>query len=153
MADKRAIIPMERIERTILLIRGEKVILDADLAALYGVPTKALNQAVKRNRGRFPADFMFRLGRREKSEVVTNCDHLQGLKFSSGLPNAFTEHGAIMAASLSTRTGREVSVAVVRPLSACESCWPHTPTWPGRWMPWKKSTTGNSRSSLMQFDG
>lgn len=115
MADKRAIIPMDRIERTILLIRGEKVILDTDLAALYGVPTKALNQAVKRNRGRFPPDFMFRLTRREKTEVVTNCDHLQGLKFSPGLPAAFTEHGAIMAASvLNSERAVEVSVAVVR---------------------------------------
>lgn len=115
MAEKRAIIPIERVERAILMIRGEKVILDSDLAALYGVPTKALNQAVKRNRRRFPADFMFRLTRQERAEVVTNCDHLQGLKFSAGLPNAFTEPGAIMAASvLNSERAVQVSVAVVR---------------------------------------
>ncbi len=68
--------------------------LDADLAELYGVPTKVLNQAVKRNAHRFPADFMFQLTKAEKSEVVTNRDHLARLKFSPVLPNAFTEHGA-----------------------------------------------------------
>ncbi len=59
MADKLPLAPLERIERSILLIRGHKVMLDADLAQLYGVPTKVLNQSVKRNKDRFPADFMF----------------------------------------------------------------------------------------------
>ena len=77
------------------MIRSHKVLLDADLAALYGVPTKALNQAVKCNAARFPADFMFQLTQEEKIEVVTNCDHLAKLKFSKTLPFAFTEHGAI----------------------------------------------------------
>lgn len=89
--------------------------LDADLAVLYGVATKAFNQAVKRNRDRFPGDFMFRITRQEKQEVVTNCDHLQNLKFSPVLPCAFTEHGAIMLASvLNTRRAVRVSVYVVR---------------------------------------
>ena len=64
------------------MIRGKKVILDADLAALYGVPTKVLNQAVNRNITRFPADFMFQLTNEEKQQVVTDCDHLERLKFS-----------------------------------------------------------------------
>ena len=82
---------------------------------LYGVPTKALNQAVKRNRDRFPADFMFRLTKDEKTEVVTNCDHLQKLKFSPVLPYAFTEHGAVMLASvLNSKKAVQVSVHVVR---------------------------------------
>lgn len=93
-------IPAERVERRILLIRGQRVMLDADLAELYGVPTKVLNQAVKRNSDRFPPDFMFRLTRREKDHVVTNCDHLRKLKFSPALPCAFTEHGALMLASV-----------------------------------------------------
>ena len=106
---------LERIERAILLIRRQKVMLDADLAELYGVPTKAMNQAVKRNRDRFPADFMFRLTEREKDEVVTNCDHLKRLKYSPVLPHAFTEHGAIMLANvLNSRRAIEVSVYVVR---------------------------------------
>jgi hypothetical protein len=69
--------------------------LDSDLAELYGVSSKRLNEQVKRNQDRFPADFMFRLTAKEKAEVVANCDHLQALKFSSGLPNAFIEHGAV----------------------------------------------------------
>lgn len=89
--------------------------LDADLARLYGVTTKRLNEQVKRNRGRFPEDFMFRLTAPEKAEVVANCDHLQRLKFSPALPHAFTEHGAIMLASvLNSRRAIEVSVYVVR---------------------------------------
>ncbi len=75
-----------QIERRILVIRGQKVMIDADLAELYGVPTKRLNEQVKRNAERFPADFMFRLTAAEKAEVVANCDHLAKLKFfdSSG---------------------------------------------------------------------
>ncbi len=89
--------------------------IDADLAELYGVPTKALNQAVKRNLSRFPGDFLFRLSRREKEEVVTNCDHLARLRFSPGQPYCFTEHGAIMAANvLNSPRAEEMSVEVVR---------------------------------------
>jgi len=75
----------------ILLLRGQRVMLDADLADLYGVETRALNQAVKRNAERFPSDFMFQLTAVEKAEVVTNCDHLAKLRFSrrslTPLPN------------------------------------------------------------------
>ena len=89
--------------------------LDSDLAGVYGTTTKALNQAVKRNRHRFPADFMFQLTRREKTEVVTNCDHLRKLKYSASLPFAFTEHGAVMLASvLNSSTAVQASIAVVR---------------------------------------
>ena len=87
-------IPVGRIEQRILLIRGEKVLIDADLAEFYGVATKRLNEQVKRNRRRFPRDFVFRLTAREKAEVVANCDHLAKLKYAKGLPNAFTEHSA-----------------------------------------------------------
>jgi hypothetical protein len=107
--------PTDKIERAISLIRGQKVILDADLAELYGVTTKVFNQAIKRNKKRFPSDFIFRLTKEEKREVVTNCDHLGKLKFSPTLPAAFTEHGAIMAATiLSTERAIKVSVYVVR---------------------------------------
>jgi hypothetical protein len=108
-------VEVQRIEQAILWLRGQRVMLDTDLAVLYGVSTKALNQAVKRNRERFPRDFMFRLTRREKAKVVTDCDHLARLKFSSTLPFAFTEHGAIMLASLlNSPTAIEVSLQVVR---------------------------------------
>ncbi len=115
MPNNQSIIPAERIEKAILLIRGQRVMLDADLAGLYGVTTKRLNEQVKRNRDRFPPDFMFRLTAQEKREVVANCDHLSRLKFSPVLPHAFTEHGAIMlAAVLNTPRAIEVSVFVVR---------------------------------------
>ncbi len=88
----KALIPVEVIEQRILLIRGQRVMLDADLAGLYGTTTKRLNEQVKRNRSRFPEDFMVQLTTKEKAEVVANCDHLAKLKFSPVLPNAFTEH-------------------------------------------------------------
>ena len=109
------LIPVKRVESLILLLRGQKVIIDSDLAALYGIATKALNQAVKRNIDRFPSDFMFQLSKEEKAEVVTNCDDLQGLKFSPRLPYAFTEHGTVMAASvLNSERAIAVSIYVVR---------------------------------------
>ena len=111
----KALIPVEIIEQRILLIRGQRVMLDADLAALYGTTTKRLNEQVKRNLDRFPEDFMFQLTKKEKAEVVAICDHLANLKFSPVLPNAFTEHGAIMVASiLNTKRAIQVSVFVVR---------------------------------------
>jgi hypothetical protein len=76
----------ERIEQRIFMIRGKKVMLDRDLAQLYKVPTKRLNEQVKRNLRRFPDDFMFVLTQRETNEVVANCDHLKDLKFSHSLP-------------------------------------------------------------------
>lgn len=104
-----------RIEGRIQLIRGLRVMIDADLAQLYGVPTKALNQAVKRNAGRFPTDFMFQLDAAEKAEVVTNCDHLQKLKFSKALPFAFTEYGAVALANvLASAQAVEMGIYVVR---------------------------------------
>lgn len=108
-------IPLARIERHILLIRGQKIMIDADLAGLYGVPTKRLNEQVKRNQERFPADFMFQLTAAEKQEVVANCDHLAKLKFSKTLPFTFTEHGAIQAANvLASPQAIELGVYVVR---------------------------------------
>lgn len=105
----------ELVTQRILILRGVKVMLDADLADLYGVQTKVLNQAVRRNAERFPEDFMFRLTKEEKNEVVTNCDHLARLKFSSVLPYAFTEHGALMLGNvLKSDRAVEVSLIIVR---------------------------------------
>ncbi len=115
MASSKAIVTLGKIEQRILLIRGDKVIVDADLAEFYGVSTKRLNEQVKRNKDRFPEDFMFQLTVEEKAEVVAICDHLTKLKFSPSLPHAFTEHGAIMAASvLNSSRAIEVSVFIVR---------------------------------------
>lgn len=115
MREKTFIIPIEKIERSILFIRGEKVMLDSDLAVIYGVTTKRLNEQVKRNIDRFPDDFMFQLNEKEKAEVVANCDHLNMLKFSPHLPYAFTEHGAIMLATvLNSPVAVHASIQVVR---------------------------------------
>ena len=104
-----------RIEGRIQVIRGLRVIIDADLATLYGVDTRTLNQAVKRNAGRFPQDFMFQLEAPEKAEVITNCDHLQKLKFSKSMPFAFTEYGAVALANvLASAQAVEMGIYVVR---------------------------------------
>lgn len=104
-----------KIDKAILFIREQKVMLDIDLADMYGVKTKRLNEQVKRNINRFPADFMFQLSDEEKQEVVAYCDHLSRIKFSPTNPYAFTEHGAIMLASvLNTPLAIETSVLIVR---------------------------------------
>ena len=115
MSKKTSLIPLERIERSILLLRGQKVMLDSDLAELYGVSTKRLNEQVKRNADRFPSDFMFKLTPQEKTNVVANCDHLLMLKYSSTLPYAFTEHGALMLANiLKSKQAITTSILIVR---------------------------------------
>ena len=99
------------VEDRILVVRGQRVIIDADLAALYGVTTKVLNQAVRRNLSRFPEDFLLSLSPEEKAEVVTNCDHLRKLKFSRTTPLAFTEHGAIQASNV-LASGRAIDMGI-----------------------------------------
>lgn len=86
----KIIVSEKKIQNLILIIRGERIMIDADLAEIYGVTTKQLNRAVKRNKERFPEDFMFQLTKREKNYVVTNCDHLEKLKYSHQLPYVFT---------------------------------------------------------------
>lgn len=114
MGHELILVPQERVEMFILLIRGQKVMLDSDLAHIYGVTTKTLNQAVKRNASRFPADFMFRLTASEKTEVVTNCDHLSDLRFSYRMPYAFTEHGVAMLSSvLKSKRAIQVNIQIM----------------------------------------
>jgi hypothetical protein len=115
MTRKPRVVIQETIENRILLLRGAKVLLDRDLASLYGVSTKALNQAVKRNLERFPDDFMFQVNKQEKEQVVTNCDHLAMLKFSPTLPYVFTEQGIAMLSSvLSSRRAIQVNIQIMR---------------------------------------
>ena len=106
-----------RIESRIQVIRGLRVMLDVDLASLYGAQTMRLNEQVKRNRDRLTSDFLFQLTVDEKAEVVANCDHLQNRIFSKTF--AFTEHGVIQAANVlaSTRRWR-------RSLPSCRAPWP-----------------------------
>ena len=113
---KTTLAPTAKIDSLIRTVRGERVMLDADLARLYGVPTKALNQAVKRNAERFPPDFMFQLTAEEheslRSQIVTSSSGHGGRRF---LPYAFTEHGAIMAANvLNSPRAVQMGVYVVR---------------------------------------
>jgi len=99
------------IQRKIYTVRDVQVMLDTDLAFFYGVETKVLNQAVKRNEERFPPDFMFPLTKEEKTELVTNCDHLSQLKFSSVLPKVFTEQGvAMLSGILRSETALKMSI-------------------------------------------
>ena len=102
------------IENMILSIRGAQVMIDRDLALLYGVETKVLNQAVKRNIERFPERFRFQLSKNETDELVTNCDRLRNLKHSSTLPHVFTEQGVAMLSSvLNSPTAIEVSIQIM----------------------------------------
>ena len=109
------LVPMEVIENKILFIRGQKVMIDKDLAELYQVSTKALNQAVKRNIERFPDGFMFRLTEKEKAKVVTICDHLYDIKYSPNLPYAFTEQGVAMLSSvLNSKRAIQVNILIMK---------------------------------------
>ncbi len=106
---------LTQIQKRIYVIRGKKVMLDSDLAYLYEVEVKKLNQAVRRNIKRFPVDFMFRLTKNEFAEVVTNCDHLQSLKFRPTLPYVFTEQGvAMLAAVLNSQKAIDVNIQIMR---------------------------------------
>ncbi len=108
-------LPIQNIKSKIYEIRGKQVMLDRDLAGLYGVNTKRLNEQVKRNIERFPKDFMFQLSKQEKLEVVANCDHLANLKYSYILPYAFTEQGVAMLSSvLKSKQAVEVNIQIMR---------------------------------------
>jgi phage regulator Rha-like protein len=112
-----ALVPIEHITRAILVLRGHKVLLDTELAALYGVSTKRFNEQVRRNRERFPADFMFQLTDEELAALRSQIATLKGGRgqHRKYLPYAFTEHGAIMAATiLNSSRAVEMSVYVVR---------------------------------------
>ena len=110
------VVPLERVERAILILRGHRVILDSDLATLYGVETRRLNEQVRRNEARFPEDFAFQLTPEEldnlMSQSATSSGQWGGRR---KLPYAFTEHGALMAASvLNSPKAVEMSILVVR---------------------------------------
>jgi hypothetical protein len=126
MAAEQYPVPVRRVALCIQEVRGQKVIVDADLAQIYGVPTKRLNEAVKRNRERFPSDFAFQLTRQEvahlRSHIATSNRELMRSQFATAskrnvrfLPYAFTEHGAIMAATvLNSPQAVQMSLFVVR---------------------------------------
>jgi len=115
MGEQEPVAHIDPVLPLILVIRDQRVILDSDLASLYGVTNKRLKEQVRRNRERFPSDFAFQLTKMEKMEVAANCGHLEKIKYSRWLPYAFTEHGAIMAANVvNSKRAVEMSVFVVR---------------------------------------
>lgn len=112
---KSIILKSENIASQIFFIRGEKVMLDFHIAALYEVETRVLKQQIRRNTERFPADFMFQLSKAEWQELITNCDMLGSLKYSPSTPFAFTEQGIAMLSSiLRTKKSVQVNIAVIR---------------------------------------
>ena len=103
------------ISSNIFMLRSKQVILDRDLAILYNVETKVLNQAVKRNIDRFPSDFIFQLNDKEKNELVTDCDRFKKLKHSTVNPYAFTEEGIYMLATvLNSKVAVQTNIAIIR---------------------------------------
>lgn len=116
VGEATSIVPVEQVQAKILMVRGQRVILDADLAMLYGVTTSRLNEQVKRNVERFPADFAFRLNRHEFDGLISQIATSNvGRGGRRKLPYAFTEHGAIMVAGvLNSVQAVQISILVVR---------------------------------------
>jgi ORF6N domain len=105
----------EGIEHFIFLIRDQRVMIDRDLATIYGVETKYLNRQVKRNPSRFPPEFMFQLGERERDELVTNWHRFSTMKHSSQMPYAFTEHGiAMLSTVLNSEQAITMSIQIIK---------------------------------------
>jgi hypothetical protein len=142
-------IPVERIKKAIFSIRGEKVILDRDLARLYGVETRVLNQSVRRNLDRFPSDFMFELTRDEIlgiSQFVTSST----LRFSKRV-TAFTEQGvAMLSKVLHSKRAVVVNVQIMRTFVQLRQMLASTQIWQRSWRILSGNTITNSRSSSMQ---
>jgi len=114
----KSMLPTRQLESLILDVRGLKVMLDSDLATLYGTETKRLKEQVRRNIGRFPEDFMFELTKEEKQQLIESNPRLGSLKFSPVLPMAFTEHGVLMLSSvLGSETAIAVNIQVMRVFS------------------------------------
>jgi len=115
MTEQNQIISIRNIQNLIFTIRGIQTMIDRDLAELYGVEVKRLNEQVKRNIGRFPAEFRFQLDNTEKEELVANCDRFEKLKHSSVNPYAFTEQGvAMLSAVLRSETAVKVSIQIMQ---------------------------------------
>jgi ORF6N domain-containing protein len=153
-ARETQLVPIERVERLIHLARGEKVLLDADLARLYGVETKALNRAVKRNRSRFPQDFMFQLTADDaealRCQIGTSKAGRGGRRY---LPYAFTEQGVAMLSSvLRSERAVQVNVAIMRAFVGLRrmlaSMKPSAVNWPNSNAALKVTTRGSSLYSM-----
>ena len=154
---RKNVLALKPIESQILLIRGQRILLDSDLAALYGVEVRSLNQAVKRNQERFPSDFVVQLTPQEskvlRSQIVISNSTRGGRRY---MPYAFTEHGAIMAASvLNSPRAVEMSIFVVRAfvrlretLAAHKAVAANSPGWNGGWKHTTRRSTKSSARSV-----
>ncbi|MDQ7817689.1 MAG: ORF6N domain-containing protein [Melioribacteraceae bacterium] len=112
---EKGLIKFKNITSKIYVLRNQKVMLDADLANLYGIETRVLKQAVRRNKDRFPNDFMFQLTKNEWQELITNCDNLDSYKFSPSPPFVFTEQGVAMLSSvLNSKRAIKVNIEIMR---------------------------------------
>jgi hypothetical protein len=139
MGHRNSIVPLKRIQQLIVVLRGQPVMLDADLALLYGVETRALIQAVKRNTKRFPDDFMFHITQEEcdslRSQIVTS----KGRGGRRYLPYAFTEQGVAMLSSvLHSDRAIEVNVAIMRAFVQLRRMSEPIRSWPASWKSWKR---------------
>ncbi len=106
------------IDSKIVMLRGRYVMIDKDIASLYDIKTKRLNEQVKRNIEKFPADFMFQLNQEEKNELIAKHKRLEGLKYSTSNPYVFTEHGVYMLATvLTSKLAAHVSISMMRTFS------------------------------------
>jgi len=121
MSDKKSsnaniiVVDKSLIQKKIQFIRNMQIMIDRDIAELFDVETKRLNEQVKRNIERFPEEFCFQLTDKEKAEVVAKCDHLQKLKFSPNLPYAFTEQGvAMLSAVIRSETAVKMSIQIMK---------------------------------------
>ena len=111
----KELIPQEVIKRKIYLIRGHKVMIDRDLAELYGVETKYMNRQVRFNKERFPREFMFRLTAEERNELVQICHRFETMKHSSSMPYVFTEHGVAMLSSvLNSDRAIKINILIIK---------------------------------------
>ena len=151
---KTSLIPIEKIEKVIYLIRGEKVMLDRDLASLYDVETKVLNRAVKRNLKRFPLDFMFQLTAEEAENLrcqfgTSSLSH-GGRRY---LPYVFTEQGvAMLSTVLNSERAISVNIEIMRAFVKLRRCSRPTSNSLVDWTSWKASTISSSKLSSTRFD-
>jgi len=149
MAKTASLIPSERIASSIYVIRGHRVMFDSDLAQLYGVETRELNQAVRRNIERFPCDFMFQVSKEEfanlKSQIVTSS---WGGKRKP--PSVFTEQGVAMLSSvLKSKRAVQANIQIIRTFPKYGNCSPRTTCCAGKSRPWNSGTTRSLESCLM----
>ena len=137
---------IQHIEKNLMTIQGYNVLIDRDVAQLYGVETKEVNQAIKNNPDKFPQGYILELTNREKSELVKNFDHLQSLKYAKTNPKAFTEKGLYMLATiLKSRQATQTTLLIIETFAKLRALQKTVAA--------ASSTTGNKKNSLLKKSG